>query len=233
MNDKIKHDRQHSSSDTELEWRVKELLGLYKTQEEAALVAQLSVSQIKRYKNDPSHLSFAPIARLAEAKNVSLDWFWTGKGEPFASTANEKQENKDVDRQLQEIECKLQEFDAPFSPDRVTKDGVIYNIQQQLSNISGMATATQVQRARADKMLELAFDDAAAIQKGDQRLKDTGSRMRHSRQAFDEILAAMDWTPPPLIQEAVKTSIYNGLSNDGAVTLLNMLKLQFESDNNK
>ncbi len=192
----------------------------------------LSEGALRGYLKGDSFPSLDKIDAISCAAGVSAEWLVTGE-EPNAWMAHEKPEHKDIDIQLQEIEDQLQELDSPFSPDRVTKDGVIYNIQQQLSNISGMATATQVQRARADKMLELAFDDAAAIQKGDQRLKDTGSRMRHSRQAFDEILAAMDWTPPLLIQEAVKTSIYNGLSNDGAVTLLNMLRLQFEDDNKK
>ncbi len=82
MNGLNKDECYHSSSDKELECRVNELIGSYAGLAEASNVSGISISQLKRYKKNPASMSFAPIAKLASAKNISLDWIWKGENEP-------------------------------------------------------------------------------------------------------------------------------------------------------
>lgn len=70
--------RQGSAS--ELCARLARVISLFESRAEAASVAGVSVEQIRKYVHGLNKPSLEPVARLAAAKRVSLDWVWSGEG---------------------------------------------------------------------------------------------------------------------------------------------------------
>lgn len=73
----------HSSLDFKLERRITELVNEYDSREIASTVSNLSISQLKRYMAGSSEPGLKPIGKLAEKKNISLDWVWDGKSSKY------------------------------------------------------------------------------------------------------------------------------------------------------
>ena len=54
-----------------------------------------------------------------------------------------------------------------------------------------------------------------------------------SEAAYIEALAAIDWKPPVLVREGIRTAMYaHGLTQEGAIYLLDMFRRQEEQDQN-
>ncbi|WP_055099189.1 helix-turn-helix domain-containing protein [Alloalcanivorax xenomutans] len=62
----------------------------------------------------------------------------------------------------------------------------------------------------------------------EERLSALTERFRESEAAFAQVLSAMDWEPPVLIREGVRTAMHvHGLTIEGAIYLLDMIRRQY------
>ena len=78
-------------------------------------------------------------------------------------------------------------------------------------------------------ILALAFSDREAANRKGGRINAALAHMKAVTAAYEDALRAAEWQPPPLIAEAVKTVMYaHGLSQEGAVVLLDFLKRHTE-----
>lgn len=67
-------------SRAELSRRIGELVGLFKSKREAARLIGRTDETITSYANGSTAAPFEAVARLCDAKGVSLEWIWTGQG---------------------------------------------------------------------------------------------------------------------------------------------------------
>lgn len=77
---------------TQLGMRIRTLVEAVGTQSSAAEVADVSVQQLGRFMRTVNAPSFLPLARLADATGISLDWVATGRGSrsrPDAASTHE------------------------------------------------------------------------------------------------------------------------------------------------
>lgn len=81
------HGRTLPGSRFELGSRIKAVVDLFSTKAEAARVADISTDQLDRYISGKGEVSLSPVARLAQAKGVRLDWLWSGDDPRQASPA--------------------------------------------------------------------------------------------------------------------------------------------------
>lgn len=79
LNAKTDLERSSQVPAPELERRISAVIGLFKSRTEAASVCGMSTDQLSRYEKGGTP-SFPPLARLAIAKGVSLEWLATGEG---------------------------------------------------------------------------------------------------------------------------------------------------------
>lgn len=86
LNAKSELERSSQVPAPELERRISALIGLFRSRTEAASVARMSTDQLARYEKGGTP-SFAPLAKLALAKGVRLEWLATGEGPMLASEA--------------------------------------------------------------------------------------------------------------------------------------------------
>lgn len=74
----------------ELERRISALVSLFKSRTEAASICGMSTDQLARYEKGGTP-SFVPLAKLAIAKGVRLEWLATGQGDMHGpETASEQ-----------------------------------------------------------------------------------------------------------------------------------------------
>lgn len=84
LNAKNERERASQVPGLELERRISALIGLFKSRTEAASICEMSTDQLARYEKGGTP-SFVPLAKLAIAKGVRLEWLATGVGDMYAS----------------------------------------------------------------------------------------------------------------------------------------------------
>jgi transcriptional regulator with XRE-family HTH domain len=84
LNAKNERERASQVPAPELERRISALVGLFKSRTEAASICEMSTDQLARYEKGGTP-SFVPLAKLAIAKGVRLEWLATGEGDMYAS----------------------------------------------------------------------------------------------------------------------------------------------------
>lgn len=94
----------------ELERRISAVVRLFRSRTEAAIAAGISTDQLARYEKGAAP-SFPPLAKLAIAKGVSLDWLATGAGsmygEPPEAAPNKGSHPTRLDRDILREAVKL------------------------------------------------------------------------------------------------------------------------------
>ncbi len=100
--------------------RLAQVADLYGTRAAAAQVAGISTDQLARYINGSSpRLGFAPVARLCQAKGISLEWLWNGEGGMQQSaTAAVPLDLGLLERVLDGVERELARQGAEISPQK-------------------------------------------------------------------------------------------------------------------
>lgn len=81
----------------DLERRISAVVRLFRSRTEAAQVAGISTDQLARYEKG-SAPSFPPLAKLARAKGVSLDWLATGDGDMLQAASGNVSQSARLDR---------------------------------------------------------------------------------------------------------------------------------------
>lgn len=100
-----------------------------------------------------------------------------------------------------------------------------------LREISRASDATDAQRARADALLQAAYDDPDAAERMDRRLDASARRMLAGLALFDRAVTIVGWSPPPVFREALRgVAFRRSLDIDDLVTLLRAAKAALEED---
>lgn len=66
--------------------RIRQMVSAIGTHAKAAEVAGVTVQQIGRFISGKNSPSFLPMAKLAKASGMSLDWVSTGEGDPYGKS---------------------------------------------------------------------------------------------------------------------------------------------------
>lgn len=107
-----------------LEHRISALVDMFETRTKAAEIAGISTDQLARYTSGKSQPAFVPIAKMAQAMGVSLEWIWTGEGPmlaaervagPGPSSAINRKLLQDC---LEAVDQVLEEADRYLPPDK-------------------------------------------------------------------------------------------------------------------
>jgi len=170
-------------------------------------------------------------ARICTVSGVNISWLITGEGDMRGAEAKENPisrsvgEEKQIANQLDKVEQQLDLQPQPIP--QWQQDKVLASIHQQLKNIAALKTIPPRLTARANSILRFSYGDKEAEEIMEERIKAVRSNFREVMHSYKDATKEIDYEPPILITQAIKTVMFTeGLTKEGATILLNALKEQ-------
>ncbi|MGL6159378.1 helix-turn-helix domain-containing protein [Microbulbifer sp.] len=169
------------------------------------------------------------VLRIADAAEVSAAWLATGEGQmrtpdefsdggPLYGISAFQEVIDRVEEQLK------QEETIPVPPARLLRKPELMQAKQQLESVPQKDRV----RAHADWLLIHIFGEMPATQDKLPKLS-IPARLRRADDALAEMEDEMDYKPPAIWREVLKSLIFShGLDEAGAALLLDRLRLEFE-----
>lgn len=135
-------------------------------------------------------------------------------------------------RVLDEVEAFLnQRQDFPLVVTGFPADSAIVSSYQSLKSVVRSLESTQIERARADMLLDLAFADEEAQRRRDRVHVDMKARVQAINRDFEDVSEAAGWKPPLLVRQAITGAmLFHGLTKEGALYQLQVLAAQAHLD---
>lgn len=171
------------------------------------------------------------IAGLAKL-GINTNWLLTGEGPMLAADLlglhDAGKRSPAFQDAITRIEALFEgEEEFPLPPVRLNARPELAKAKQELTEISSARDAAPFDRARADKVLQLAFGDEAAASRAMHRQISLRDRVKGIEKAFNEAAEAADWKPPAIVTQAITGAMmFHGLTVEGALYQLQMLKAQ-------
>lgn len=171
------------------------------------------------------------VLRIADAAEVSAAWLATGEGrmqpqEEFAgggSLYGISAFQEVIDRVEERLK---QEETIPVPPARVLREPELLQAKQQLVSVP----QNDGVRAHADWLLIHVFGEIPPARQDELRKLSIPARLRRADEILTEMEEEMDYKPPAIWREALKSLIFShGLDEAGAALLLDRLRLEFEA----
>lgn len=162
-----------------------------------------------------------------------VGWLLTGRQSEQAASqsiaARSTSANSEADAILDEIEEKLQAAESvPFDVTAMLPEQS--EMYQTLQRIASSAV-DDIVRARADLYLRLAWADPNASARYKSRETAVFARMRRAGEVVSRAEAAVGWTPPMLLRDAMKALVFEyGVSEDSAREALDMIHIAWKRD---
>lgn len=171
------------------------------------------------------------IAGLAKL-GINTNWLLTGEGPMLAADllglhdADKRSPAfQDAITRIEALFEGEEEFPLPLA--RLAARPELATAKQELIDISSAQDAAPLDRARADKVLQLAYGDDAATSRAMHRQMSLRDRVKGIEAAFKEAAEAADWKPPAIVTQAITGAMmFHGLTVEGALYQLQMLKAQ-------
>lgn len=202
------------------------------TRKYAATAAGVSEDMLYRYIREKGSPSFSAMVGLAREAKVRLEWIATGEGAPDqgaqepqrpSEAANGRESGIPV---MTEMDGYEEVFDKeevlPLPPERQEEHTFCY-IKQRLTDIALNQELTQSVRARADLMLDLVYEDAAASKRRGQARRDMGGRLRQSREIVTDICKELGYSPPEAVLHHLQTLAFTGVGTEHLLPLISAL----------
>lgn len=167
------------------------------------------------------------LVSIADAAGVSVEWLATGRGE-MRRAAVDPAPVDEVEQRLDAIRRALDATDRlPVHAGLLDRRDELWPVYADLQALSRDASLPDGLRAQADLYLRLAFDDRGAGRRQERRFEEIAARMKAAYAAVDDALAAVDWTPSPLLKEELRTVAFrHDMTADDLAFLLSAIKAE-------
>jgi hypothetical protein len=171
------------------------------------------------------------VAGLAKL-GINTNWLLTGEGPMLAADLlglhDAGKRSPAFQDAISRIEALFEgEDEFPLPASRLAARPELGKAKQELIEISSAQDATPIDRARADKVLQLAYGDEEATTRAIHRQMSLRDRVKGIEAAFNEAAEAADWKPPAIVAQAITGAMmFHGLTAEGALYQLHMLKAQ-------
>ncbi|MBB3061908.1 helix-turn-helix domain-containing protein [Microbulbifer rhizosphaerae] len=171
------------------------------------------------------------VLRIADAAEVSAAWLATGEGQmrPWEESASggSLYGISTFQEVIDRVEERLkQEETIPVPPARVLREPELLQAKQQLVSVP----QNDGVRSHADWLLIHVFGEIPPTRQGELRKLSMPARLRRADEALTEMEKEMNYKPPAIWREVLKSLIFShGLDEAGAALLLDRLRLEFEA----
>jgi transcriptional regulator with XRE-family HTH domain len=200
--------------------------------DEFSSLSGIPVSTQKKYESGnrvPGGEALQAVAKTG----INIHWLLTGEGEMLSADSDQVggyhdlgKSHTEFQKRIEDIELLLED-EAHFviPQERMTEKPELYEAKQSLIGIVAHPSASPDVRAKADKILELAYGDDGASARDRSRLGSVGERLKKARRAYEDAVHAVGYQPQPQLEETIKHLLFsNGLTEDGAVLLLDAIQ---------
>ncbi len=154
---------------------------------------------------------------------INANWVLTGEGPMYREAAPDPHQQQ-IERDLNRLEHEIEEWEAP---PKVAQEPEKYTVERRLKEISEDPDAQPRQRARADTMLALAFQDEVANRRRAARTQEALQRFRHAKADLQQAFEISGYRPPQIIADALYNAYLGGaITIEGILLLLDALQRQ-------
>lgn len=236
MNDKTEQDRATDIGSATPDKGLRERLRIVRehlkqSQSDMDALLKIGKRSWQRYESGTNTPGSQVIQSLA-GKGYSAHWLLTGEGPMLAADLlglhDAGKRSPAFQDAISRIEALFEgEDEFPLPASRLAARPELGKAKQELIEISSAQDATPIDRARADKVLQLAYGDEEATTRAIHRQMSLRDRVKGIEAAFNEAAEAADWKPPAIVAQAITGAMmFHGLTAEGALYQLHMLKAQ-------